>query len=114
MKKRPAKYVGPKRTRVSWPPQQASTMERALRSGEPLVKALQRFDGDKSLRANWFQGCCACGFRHLLTFEVFRQPQGDIEYWLIIRAHGDEDTRPKSVVKTIVAKARDRSWGKQK
>lgn len=90
------RYVGPKRDRISWPPHQRTDGDKPyLHPGEPKLLALGRWKNDKSLSTSWWLGCCACGFRHVLTFNVFRDISGD--FWLACRAYADESTRPASV-----------------
>ena len=90
------KYSGPPRTAIKWPPKQ--TKEEggtALRNGEPHLMPLKRYSNNKALSTDWWCACCACGFRHLTTFDVIRSPDGD--WWLSARAYGDDKTRPRKV-----------------
>lgn len=99
MKKKLPRYSGPKRTRTNWPPLQAEIDESKehpkAKGGEPWIVPLRRFANDKSAQAHTIHTCCGCGFRHFVTYQMFRQPQGRDEYWLAVRYYADEDTRPK-------------------
>lgn len=64
-----------------------------VQGGEPIVLRLHRGINDRGLHTNEWQGCCGCGLRHLMTYEVFRETGG--KYWMNIRAFADERTRPK-------------------
>ena len=93
-----SRYIGPPRTSIKWPPDQTPFQNgKQNRNGEPWVVPLRRFDMDKSSRASVWNTCCGCKFRHLVTYEVFRQPQDGDEYWLVVRNYADEKTRPKKV-----------------
>lgn len=84
-----------------WPPHQTADEESdQLYPGETYVKLLRRFSNDRALTTHWWNGCCACGFRHLLVFKVFRKKnKSGEEFWLGISAYGDEESRPKKVVR---------------
>jgi hypothetical protein len=65
------------------------------KNGEPFIRPLRRFANNKSAQTHQWHTCCGCGFRHFVTYDVFRQPQGRDEYWIAVRYYADEDTRPK-------------------
>ena len=57
--------------------------------GEPTLIVLRRFSNDKTLRGRIITGCCNCGLEHLLTFEVFPEPdqRHQDRWWLTKRSY---------------------------
>lgn len=53
--------------------------------GEPTIIPLHRWENDKALHGQLWNGCCDCGLEHLLAFEIFRDAQG--KFWLSKRAY---------------------------
>lgn len=100
-KPRNKKYVGPPRQKIQWPPHQTSDEGKdQLYPGEPFIRLLRRFPNDKSLTSHWWNTCCACGFRHLMVFRVFRKKNGDgEEFWLSSVVYADEKSRPIKVTR---------------
>lgn len=64
-----------------------------MHEGEPFLIRLRRWDNARTVTAQEWASCCGCGFRHLLTYCVFRSPDG--RWYLAKRAYADERTRPK-------------------
>ena len=58
---------------------------RTMRDGEPNTLELHRYNTDRTLRTSVDNSCCDCGLRHLLVFEVFRDPTG--KFFLNKRAY---------------------------
>lgn len=55
------------------------------RDGEPNLIPLKRWENDRALHGQLWNGCCDCGLEHLLAFEVFRDHKG--QFWLQKRAY---------------------------
>ena len=70
-----------KTRKVWWPPKAERPKHqgrtRVNREGEPITVQLKRFLPDNSMRCVIDNGCCDCGLRHHLIFEVFRDAKGD-------------------------------------
>ena len=91
-------------SKTPWPPQVAKkNSSDHMRPGQPMVLLLTREWGDKAATTSQWLGCCACGFRHLLAYEVFRAVASDDNgehFWLSIRAYDDPASRPLKVVRS--------------
>lgn len=65
---------------AKWPPPRTKKRmdkgRRVMRDGEPNTIELHRYETDATLRGEIDNACCDCGLRHLLAFEVFRDPAG--------------------------------------
>ena len=64
--------------------------------GEPNLLKLHRFEHDRSLRGQENVGCCACGYIHLMTYDIWTEGKGD--WWLKARAYSRQETWPKKVI----------------